>query len=50
MATDHTRDKTQDSARLVPTPASSTVKRQAASAKHRAVQAESVTTGDWEAF
>ncbi|MEG1055967.1 MAG: hypothetical protein RSF79_28450, partial [Janthinobacterium sp.] len=36
--------------RLVPAPAGSTVKRQAAPAKHRAVQAEAVTAGDWEEF
>ncbi|WP_193317138.1 hypothetical protein [Janthinobacterium sp. FT14W] len=36
--------------RLVTAPASSTAKRQAAPAKPRAVQAEAVTTGDWEEF
>ncbi len=36
--------------RLVPTAASSTVKRQAAPAKPRAAQAQAVTAGDWEEF
>jgi methyl-accepting chemotaxis protein-1 (serine sensor receptor) len=36
--------------RLVPAPASSPAKRQAAPAKHRAMQAEAVTAGDWEEF
>jgi len=36
--------------RLVPAAASSTVKRQAAPAKHRAAQAQAVTAGDWEEF
>ena len=36
--------------RLVPAPASSSVKRQPAPAKHRSVQAEAVTAGDWEEF
>ncbi|MNQ05142.1 Methyl-accepting chemotaxis protein III [compost metagenome] len=36
--------------RLVPAQASSTVKRQAAPAKPRSVQAEAVTAGDWEEF
>ena len=36
--------------RLVPAAASSTVKRQAAPAKPRAVQAQAVTAGDWEEF
>jgi methyl-accepting chemotaxis protein-1 (serine sensor receptor) len=36
--------------RLVPAPASSPAKRQAAPAKHRAMQTEAVTAGDWEEF
>ena len=36
--------------RLVPAPASSPAKRQAAPAKQRTAQAEAVTAGDWEEF
>jgi len=36
--------------RLVPAPASSPAKRQATPTKHRAMQAEAVTAGDWEEF
>ena len=36
--------------RLVPAPAGSPAKRQAAPAKHRAMHAEAVTAGDWEEF
>ncbi len=36
--------------RLVPAPAGSPAKRQAAPVKHRAMHAEAVTAGDWEEF
>ncbi|SDA73948.1 MULTISPECIES: methyl-accepting chemotaxis protein [unclassified Janthinobacterium] len=36
--------------RLVPAPAGSPAKRQAATVKHRAMHAEAVTAGDWEEF